>query len=370
MFSVYDTFRKIISDRDQKIRQQQEKIQRLERQAQERTQRFRQKEREKTQRLRQQERAKREKAMEQIRLREQLKFQRQRKMEEQARLERETQKWDREIKQEERRQAKVLDDLKWRGSKKKFRTIRTRLQSKLTRIEESGKNIRPRLISNAIKRNTSKWGISGENFKDPRIFLDITTPTVERLIHSTDSVRKKVNTVLMRKMMRTDLVTGKDTITITHFRSNTHSIISEEDTTTEYPVMKEKMLESLAKFQRNGSGWSLHSVEDLEIFITKYKPLNGKSHKPLPKVIANKKAIINMENDDDQCFKWAVTRALNPIKRDAERVTKILEIQAEKYNWDGIESSMKLKDIHWFEQNNNINVNVFSYDDETKRFIP
>ena len=171
----------------------------------------------------------------------------------------------------------------------------------------------------------------------------------------------------MCKMVRTDPVTGKDTITITHFRSNTHSIISDKDTTTEYPVMKEKMLESLAKFQRNGSGWRLHSVEDLEIFITKYKPLNGKSHKPLPKVIANKKAIINMENDDDQSFKWAVTRALNPIKRDAERVTKILKIQAEKYNWDGIESSMKLKDIHKFEQNNNINVNVFSYDDETKQ---
>ena len=318
--------------------------------------------------------------MEQIRIKEQLKFQRQRKKEErvrekeervrekeeQARLKRETQKWEREIKQVERRQARVLDDLKWRRSKK-FRTIRTRLQNKLIRIQKSYKNIRPRLISKAIKKSTSKWAISGNNFKDPKVFLDITTPTVERLINSTDSVGKKVNTVLVCKMVRTDSTTGKNTITIAHFRSNTHSIISEEDTTTEYATMKEKMLESLAKYQKLGSGWRLHSVEDLEIFITKYKPLKGKSYKPLPKTAKNKKAFINMRNDDNQCFKWAVTRACNKDEKNPGRITKILRIQAEKYNWDGIELPMKIKDIHKFEQNNNINVNVFSYDDETKK---
>ena len=97
------------------------------------------------------------------------------------------------------------------------------------------------------------------------------------------------------------------------------------------------MLESLAKYQNLGSGWRLHSIEMLEIFITKFKPLGGKSYKPFPKAIVKKKAVINMENDDNQCFKWAVTRALNPIKRDSERITIILKIQAEKYNWDGIE---------------------------------
>lgn len=248
--SVYDKFRKIISDQDRKIRQQQEKIRRLKQREQERIQRLkkreqekirrlRQQKQEKIQRLRQRERVKRENAMEQIRTRERLRFQKQRKKEEQARLKKETQKWEREIKKEERRQAKVLDDLRWRGSKK-FRTIRTKLQNKLKRIEKSGKNIRPRLISNAIKKNTTKWGINGNGFKDPVAFLDITTPAVERLINSTDSVGKKVNTVLVCKMIRSNAATAENTITIAHFRSKTHSIISKEDTTTEYPVMKEK----------------------------------------------------------------------------------------------------------------------------------
>ena len=209
--------------------------------------------------------------------------------------------------------------------------------------------------------------IPGGGFKDPVVFLESTTLAVERLINSIDSVGKKVHTVLVCKMVRSNPETGKDTLTIAHFSSKTHSMINEEDVKNEYPTMKEKMLESLATYQRLGSGWRLQSVEMLEIFITKFKPLNGKSYKPLPKTIVKKKAIINMENKDNQCFKWAVTRALNPIDRDSERVTKILKTQAEKYNWNDIEFPTKLKDIHKFENNNNVNVNVFSFDDETKK---
>ena len=199
--------------------------------------------------------------------------------------------------------------------------------------------------------------IPGGGFKGPVVFLESTTSAVERLINSIDSVGKKVHTVLVCKMVRTNPETGKDSFTIAHFSSKTHSMISEEDVKNE----------RLATCQRLGSGWRLQSVEMLEIFITKFKPLNGKSYKPLPKTIVKKKAIINMKNNDNQCFKWAVTRALSPVDRDAERITKTLKIQAEKYNWNDIESPTKLKDIHKFEKNNNVNVNVFSFDDETKK---
>lgn len=57
-------------------------------------------------------------------------------------------------------------------------------------------------------------------------------------------------------------------------------------------------------------------MEELEIFITKFKPLNGKNYKPLLKLIMIKKVVINMEKDDNECFKWAVTRALNPVGRE------------------------------------------------------
>ena len=56
-----------------------------------------------------------------------------------------------------------------------------------------------------------------------------------------------------------------------------------------------------------------------------YKPLRGISYIPLPKELANKKAIINLKNNDNLCFKWAVTRALNPLDKNAERIDKNLQ---------------------------------------------
>ena len=94
-----------------------------------------------------------------------------------------------------------------------------------------------------------------------------------------------------------------------------------------------------------GSGWQLHSIEGLEIFITKFDPVKGKSYTPFPKRIISKKTVINMENNDNQCFKWATVRALHPVDRDAGQISKIFRKQSENYNWDNIEFPVKIKDI-------------------------
>ena len=403
MESVYEKFLKILAEQKEKdariIRQQQEKIQRLEQREQERKQKeaeklrkLKQQQAEKLQKLKQQQAEKRNLAFEKIRKQEKEKLlkevkenkklaEKEKKQAEKRRAaaEKETKRWEREINREEKRRAaaekrraaaekrRAAAEKRRAAAKKKFRTNRNKLQKKLERIHKQGKNVRPRLVSNAIRNNTSKWVIDGTNFKDPKVFLNVTSQAVIGLIKSIDSVGKKVNTVLVCKMVRSDPTTGKKTFTIAHFRSKTHNIVGEGNFADEYVVMKSKMLESLAEFQMRGSGWQLHSVEKLEIFITKYTPLSGRSHKPLPKSIQNKKAVINMNNDDNQCFKWAITRALNPVDKHSIRVTKILKMQAEKLNWEGLEFPTKVKDIHKFEKRNNINVNVFSYDDETKK---
>ena len=74
-----------------------------------------------------------------------------------------------------------------------------------------------------------------------------------------------------------------------------------------------------------------------------------------------------MKNEDDQCFKWAVTRALNPTDKNPNRITKELKDQSEKFNWDGMTFPVKIKDIPVWEKNNNKFVNVFGYDEENKK---
>ncbi len=157
--------------------------------------------------------------------------------------------------------------------------------------------------------------------------------------------------------------------------------------------MKDKMRENLSKFQENGSGWRLKSIIGLEIGVVKFDPLSGSGYSKLPSAIMKKKTIINMRNEkcekgkrisdetDEEskqckcekceeakmCFKWAVTRALNPVNDNPHRITEELREQAEKYSWDGIEFPVKVKDIHIWEKNNNRFVNVYGYDEDSKK---
>ena len=76
-------------------------------------------------------------------------------------------------------------------------------------------------------------------------------------------------------------------------------------------------MEFLAKFQRQGSNWKFSSVLSLDLHTVKYEPLGGSSYIPLPDFLAAKKVIINLKNEDNGCFEWAIIRALNPGEKNS-----------------------------------------------------
>ena len=130
-----------------------------------------------------------------------------------------------------------------------------------------------------------------------------------------------------------------------------------------YDTMVEKMVEKTATFQSIGSGWRLHSIIQLELHTVRYNPLRGKSYIPLPKELANKKAIINMKNGDNQCFLGCVLRALNPKDNHPERVDTELREKENTLNMKGIEYPVGLKDLNKFEQQNPcISITVLRYE--------
>ena len=116
-------------------------------------------------------------------------------------------------------------------------------------------------------------------------------------------------------MEKVDLKSGEVIAEEAAFHSGTEVNLESNDSNDLFSKMKETVLESLAKFQRQGSNWIFHSVLSLDLHTVKYVPLGGSSYIPLSKFLAAKKAIINLKNDDDECFKWAITRALNPVEK-------------------------------------------------------
>ena len=71
-------------------------------------------------------------------------------------------------------------------------------------------------------------------------------------------------------------------------------------------LMTERILEKIARLINGdgggGTGWVFYRVKILELHTVSYKPLRGETWIPLPKELADKKAIINMQNKDNKCF--------------------------------------------------------------------
>ena len=70
--------------------------------------------------------------------------------------------------------------------------------------------------------------------------------------------------------------------------------------------------------------------------------------------------MINPQNKDEECFKWAVIEALHheDIKHHPERIS-LLRSYEKQYNWKGLKFPVSIKKIDKFEKNNpGIAVNV------------
>ena len=114
------------------------------------------------------------------------------------------------------------------------------------------------------------------------------------------------------------------------------------------------------------SQWVLDEIINMEININKYNPLRASSYIELPEILRNKKAIINIENkNDNKCFLWSVLAGLYPVKQNPERITKYKEYEHifDKV-LEGIEFPVKIQDIGKFENRvKNCSLNVYHYDE-------
>ena len=100
-----------------------------------------------------------------------------------------------------------------------------------------------------------------------------------------------------------------------------------------YQKMTDKILEGITKHNRGGSNFIFKQILSLEIHAVQYEPLGGSSYIKLPESLAKKKTVINLNNKDNQCFMWAVTRALNMTDNHPERIDIKLIKATENFNW-------------------------------------
>ncbi|KAB0797146.1 hypothetical protein PPYR_08140 [Photinus pyralis] len=114
-----------------------------------------------------------------------------------------------------------------------------------------------------------------------------------------------------------------------------------------------------SEFQGRDSGWVLVDLLYLECNFLQFNPIKASSYIDLPPSLKRRKAIINVDNNDQMCFGWTLASALiHPTGKPQrkESYPDILKI----FNWDGIQFPVPLSSIPTFEANNpKISVNVY-----------
>ena len=102
-----------------------------------------------------------------------------------------------------------------------------------------------------------------------------------------------------------------------------------------------------------GSNFTFDSVQLMHYKCHKVEFKRDGSYIDSPNWLKNKKATINPKDQDDKCFQYVATVALNfdEIESRSERVSNI-KLFMNKYNWEGINYPSKLDDSKTFEKNN------------------
>ena len=120
-------------------------------------------------------------------------------------------------------------------------------------------------------------------------------------------------------------------------------------------ITQEQIVNKIQQWISEGSGWTIQSVDGHFINVVKYRPLRGFSYIPLPKELRNPaKGIINMKNNDDECFRWCHIRHLLPQNENPQRIKKCDKKYVEKLDYSGIEFPVSVKQYNKIEKQNNI----------------
>ena len=217
----------------------------------------------------------------------------------------------------------------------------------------------------ALKGFTKSFEIGIKNNKDPLAQMQNTRKAIEqRVITSLDEMKglKYVETL---KVTFEKNLGGEMVEKTAYFNSTTQTIINQMEITDSLQLSKQNILNKISQWISEGSGWTIQSVDSHYLNIVTYKPMKGSSYIQLPSELRNSaKGLINMKNEDNECFRWCHIRHLNPQEKDPQRIKKTDKQYVEKLDYSGVEFPVGVKHYNKIEKQNSVNISVFGYENK------
>ena len=227
--------------------------------------------------------------------------------------------------------------------------------------EEKDKIFTPTREASAFRNYTNQYVMYNTIFNyGAREFLTDAKPPIINIFNS----NRNIKTILYLYLLMTQ---GEREVEFA-FHSKIKLVLEGTDLNEIYDEMVEEIEEEIQKVQEaEGSGWKYEKVIKLVLHTTRWDPVNAGSYIDLPEALKNKKAIINMQNEDDKCFMWSVLRALYPKDTNPQRVDNDLKSKQDTINMKGIRYPVNFRDIDRFEsQNPEISITILGYNKDER----
>ena len=217
----------------------------------------------------------------------------------------------------------------------------------------------------ALKGYTKSFEIGIKNNKDPLAQMQNTRKAIEQRVITLLNEMKGLKYVETLKVTFNKISDGEIVEKPAYFNSKPQTIINHTEINEALQMSKQNILNQISQWISEGSGWTVQSVDSHYLNIVKYKPMKGSSYIQLPSELRNSaKGLINMKNEDNECFRWCHIRHLNPQDKDPQRIKKTDKQYVEKLDYSNIEFPVGVKHYNKIEKQNSMNINVFGYENK------
>ena len=242
------------------------------------------------------------------------------------------------------------------------------IQLRLSEKSEEAKQKRKIKINEkakALKGYTKSFEIKIKNKKDPLIQLQNTRKAIEQHIKKLLIEMKGLKFIETLRITSKKISNGQIFYDTTYFNSKPQTIINNLEIIKALQLSKQQILNMISQSIANGSNWIVESVENHYLNVVKYEPIKGSSYIELPEELKHHlKGLINLKNKDNECFRWCHIRYLNHQDKNPQRINKSDKEYISKLNYSNIKFPVELNQYNKIEKQNEININVFGYENK------
>ena len=112
-----------------------------------------------------------------------------------------------------------------------------------------------------------------------------------------------------------------------YFHAGPYTSTNTEGLSKQLQIAYERLEDGVDRFTQMGSGWTIVQNHEIQLQIAEYQPFHGSSYIELHPSIKKKKAVVNIKNEDQQCFKWSILYMVALLKKCSPKCRKSLPMK-------------------------------------------